>query len=66
MDKKRLESVFAWVGIDGIYPCKLEDAQPNEDELVTFDKLHSGWFANLSQTDKDLVNKFIQKAQNKQ
>ena len=64
MDKKRLESVFAWVGIEGIYPCRLEDAQPNESELVPFDKLHAGWFSNLSQSDKDLVNKFINKSKN--
>jgi len=60
MDKKRLVSVFAWVGIEGIYPCD-ELGNPNEQELVPFDKLNATWFSNLSNEDKDLVNKFINK-----
>ena len=64
MEKKRLQSVFAWVGLEGIYPCDVA-AQPNEAELVPFDKIHAGWFSNLSEEDKNLVNKFIEKS-NKQ
>jgi hypothetical protein len=56
----KLESINCWAGTLGIMPCD-EEGLPIMEESRPWISLENEWFQQLSQEDKEKVNKLINK-----
>jgi len=56
----KLESINVWAGPLGVMPSD-ENNLPIIEESRSWVSLDNEWFANLSNEDKELVNKIINK-----
>jgi hypothetical protein len=56
----KLESINCWAGTLGIMPCD-EEGLPIMEESRSWISLENEWFQQLSQEDKEKVNKLINK-----
>lgn len=56
----KLESINCWAGTLGIMPCD-EKGLPIMEESRSWISLENEWFQQLSQEDKEKVNKLINK-----
>jgi len=56
----KLESINCWAGSLGVMPCD-DNGQPIMEESRAWISLENEWFQQLSQEDKENVNKLINK-----